>query len=182
MYEEDNFKYQENLFKYMRMGLFLTVFMIFTLPILAHPVLSEISYSECTNTTLSTHFNYVWVNDTEANQTTQAICAFGCNANSGLCNMNPFENSFLPFLFPVVSMILLFFASQTKQDDWPIHLLLVSSALLLLIVPFGMFSDSIPAFFAYPYYLLWIVFFVVMFYSILNLIIRSYKEMERHSK
>ena len=168
----------------MRMGTLVLGSLFITLSILSHPILAEVSHTACTNTTLSTHYNYVYTNDTEVNQTTQTLCAFGCNPNSGMCNPDPYSSesvSLFYFLFPLASLILVYFSSSIKKEDWPMSILLGASALILLIVPFGYLSDVLLAF-SIPYYLLWLVFFVFIFYYMINLFVRSYKEMSKGAK
>lgn len=164
----------------MRVVVFLALISCFTLAALFPPSFATISYSTCTNATLSTDYNYVWVNVTEANQTTQTMCPFGCNAESGLCNPDPYSSdstSMFYFLFPLVAFVLLYYAANTKQDDWPIHLLLVGVALILMVIPFGILADAITSAFLYPYVLMWTVFFIIVFYNILKILIRSEKQM-----
>lgn len=162
----------------MRVGSLVLIAMLISLFTLT-PSIATISYTTCENTTMSTHFSYI-VNDTgnEVNKTSQTLCPFGCNANSGLCNPDPYSSdataSFY-FIFPLVAFVLIYFASTLDKADWMIHILLIASSILLLVVPFGILSDAINASFGYPYVLMWFVFFIVLFYYIIKVIITAFK-------
>ena len=164
----------------MRVVVFLTLISCFALATLSHPSFATISHAACTNTTLSTEFNYVWVNDTEANQTTQTICPFECNDNSGLCNPAPFSSdatAMFYFLFPIISFILLYYANMLKKEDYPIHMFLMAVAMLFLILPLGVLAGVLPDPVANLYYLMIITFFILMFYYIMRVFIGSYSLM-----
>lgn len=167
----------------MWMGRFLTsiiLLSLFILPALSHPVLATISHATCSNTTLSTNYVYV-VNDTgsEINKTSQTLCQFGCNANSGLCNPDPFSSdatSIFYFLFPIISFVLLYYANMLKSEDWPIHIYLTAVAFLFLVLPLGILSSALPDPVANLYQLMLVSFFIVMVYYLLRVFVFSYKQ------
>ena len=134
------------------------------------------STNYCLDANVSQHITVINSNTTTENVT----CPFGCNSLTGDCNTNPYNDSSTTqfyFLFPIISFVFLYFALNLKKEDWPIHMLLVATALLFILFPLGILSNVLPSPVAWLYYLSVIVFFIVMFYYILKIITRSVQQM-----
>lgn len=130
----------------------------------------------CIDANVSQHISVINANTTIENVT----CPFGCNSFSGECNPNPYDVStvsILYFMFPVISFVMLYFSSLLKKEDWPIHMLLVGTALLFITFPLGTLSESLPTSISWLYYLSIIIFFIIMFYYILKIITRSAQQL-----
>lgn len=103
-------------------------------------------------------------------------CRYACNNMTGRCNPDsipPAQSPFFLFLFPLTAVVMLYLINSTKPEDWPLHLLCLGIALFLIIVPFGIMADTLPAQFLRPYQLLTVGTLIIMIYYILKMIARA---------
>ena len=162
----------------MKRGLALVFLFIFLFSTIGF---AELSYYECSNTTVSTHYNYVWVNDTEMNHTTQTWCEYDCSS-TGECNPDPLsaENiSMFYFLFPITAAVLMYIISTTKPEDWPLHILGLGISLFLILIPFGTLAEALPKHFLRTYQLLVVGTLIIMIYIVLKLMKRGVEHAQR---
>lgn len=155
----------------------LVLILLAMLPIVAYA--TNISSSQCENATVSTNYVYTMAEGVEYNDTVQDLCSFGCNANTGLCNPDPFSSdstAIFYFLFPITSFVILYYANMLKEEDWPIHLYLTAVAFLLIVIPFGLLSTALPDPVANLYQLTLVTFFILMAYYLLRVFVFSYKQ------
>lgn len=126
------------------------------------------AYPNNTAICLDENMSQVFVNGSiSANNT----CNWKCNSFSGECNPTPYDLGILWLFFPMVSAVMLYFASLLKEEDWHIHIFLIGVAMFTLIMPLGFMSEAYPV--GGLYQLFTVLGFIVVFYYILKVIIRS---------
>jgi len=97
----------------------------------------ETSYYVCNSTTVSFHYNYVWENDTQQNQTTFTYCTYGCIANSGECAADPSDVGFGHLILVLgtffVIFVFIYLGTNMEEERWVLQLLYLVLALLFTL-------------------------------------------------
>ena len=101
------------------------------------PAYAELSYYNCANTTVSTHYNYVWVVDTERNHTTETWCEYDCSATTGECNADPSDVGFGHLVLVLgtffVIFVFIYLGTNMEEERWVLQLLYLVLALLFTL-------------------------------------------------
>ena len=111
-------------------------------------------------------------------------CPYGCYETTGQCNIDPYgaEASALYFLFPITAFFFIYMARSLKDEDWPIHILLLVASFAMLYVPFGTFAIPLSSQFYGPYLMVIVVGMIVVFYYVLKIIIGAVGMMQGGKK
>ena len=130
-------------------------------------------------------WSWTWTNVSNTSQwysiSKSNTCRLGCLNITGNCKADPYDltNMTVFLMMPIIAFILFYFASLLKEEDWPIHILLLLSGLFFLIIPLGLISEALIGPYNGAYLLMVIIMTVVAFYYILKIIIRAFGMMTK---
>ena len=98
---------------------------------------TELSYYDCANTTVSTHYNYEWENATETNHTTQTWCQYNCSATTNECNPDPTDVGFGHLILILgtffVIFVFIYLGTNMEEERWVLQLLYLILALIFTL-------------------------------------------------